>query len=134
MAAFKHPMNFEELHRPPCFGESSYTEEEQTWCKGPIEYFVSTLDVARSPLRGIPESAVPWRAGQRCAAAAAGRSGPGPAPAPAAPAPAPASVTKWAVPEPVAVAARVWKSHGRAGGSGENKDGADGGIKTQIGQ
>ena len=73
MAAFKHPMNFEELHRPPCFGESWYTEEEQIWCKGPIEYFVSTLDVAGRPLRGIPESAVPRRAGQRRAAAAAGQ-------------------------------------------------------------
>ena len=102
MAAFKHAMNVEELHRPQCFGESSYTEEEQIWCEGTIKYFVSTLDAAGRQLRGIPESAVPWRAGQRRAAAAAGRTGPGPAPAPApaVPAPAPASIAGRAVPEP----------------------------------
>ena len=119
MAAFKHPMNFEELHRPPCFGASSYTEEEQIWCKGPIEYFVPTLDVAGRPMRGIPGSAVPRRAAQLCAAAAAGRAGPAPAPAPAAPASAPASVTGLAVPEPVAVAARGRMSRARGWKRGE---------------
>ena len=37
----------------------------------------------------------------------------------------------WAVPEPVAAAARGRKSHGCASGSGENEDGADSGIATQ---
>ena len=32
MATFKHPMNFEELRRPPCVGDGTYTEEEQAWC------------------------------------------------------------------------------------------------------
>ena len=29
MSTFKHPMNFEELRRPPCVGDGAYTEEEQ---------------------------------------------------------------------------------------------------------
>ena len=129
MATFRHPMNFEELRRPPCVGDGAYTEEEQIWCKETIEYFVATLDAAGRQLRGIPES-VPRRAGQR--RAAAGRAGPGPAAAAAAPAStpasAPASVAGRAV--PVAMAARG-RSHGRAGGSGENEDDADGYIETQ---
>ena len=32
MATFKHPMNFDELRRPPCVGDGAYTEEEQAWC------------------------------------------------------------------------------------------------------
>ncbi len=27
MATFKHPMNFEELRRPPCVGDGAYTED-----------------------------------------------------------------------------------------------------------
>ena len=52
-------------------------------------------------------------------------------PVAAAAAAAAASATGRAVPEPVEVAARGRKSRGRAGGSGENKDGADGGIETK---
>ena len=54
-----------------------------------------------------------------------------PVAAAAAAAAAAASATGRAVPEPVEVAARGRKSRGRAGGSGENKDGADSGIETK---
>ena len=45
MATFKHPMNFEELRRPPCVGDGAYTEEEQTWCNETLIYLVASLDV-----------------------------------------------------------------------------------------
>jgi hypothetical protein len=41
MACFKHPMNFEELRRPPCVGASAYTDEEQKWCSATLQYLVT---------------------------------------------------------------------------------------------
>jgi hypothetical protein len=101
---FKHPMNFEELRRPPCVGEGAYTDEEQEWCTATITYLVSCLDTAGRQSRGIPESAVARRTPQRRAAAAAA--------APAAAAPA-AAAPAAAGPGPAAAAAQ-----GRGGGGG----------------
>ena len=62
MATFKHPMNFEELRLPPSVGPDAYTDEEQKWCDGTLNWLVANLDVAARQSRGIPESAVKQRA------------------------------------------------------------------------
>jgi hypothetical protein len=99
MATFKHPMNFEELRLPPSVGPDAYTDEEQKWCDGTLNWLVANLDVAGRQSRGIPESAVKQRAPRGRAAAAAGAAaarpgaaaaaapatGPGPVPGPAGP-------------------------------------------------
>ena len=46
MATFKHPMNFEELRLPPSVGPDAYTDEEQKWCDGTLNWLVANLDVA----------------------------------------------------------------------------------------
>ena len=61
MATFKHPMNFEELKRPPCVGATAYTDEEQNWCAASLQYYVDGMDAACRAARGIPESAVTRR-------------------------------------------------------------------------
>ncbi len=50
----KHPINFKELHRPPCVGDRAYTKEEQRWCNAIIDYLVTTLDVVGRQSCGIP--------------------------------------------------------------------------------
>ena len=35
-AVFKHPMNIDELRRPPCVGEGAYSDEELAWCTTPL--------------------------------------------------------------------------------------------------
>jgi hypothetical protein len=52
-ATFKHPMNFEELRRPPCVGDGAYTEEEQTWCNETLNFLVANLDIDGRQSRGI---------------------------------------------------------------------------------
>ena len=97
MDTFKHPMNFDELRRPPCVGDGAYTEEEQAWCAATIAYLVDNLDANGRQSRGIPESAVSRRTRPRNAAAsaAASKSGPTAAAGPrSGPGPAPAAVTK----------------------------------------
>ena len=91
-AAFKHPMNFEELRRPPCVGAEAYSDEEQSWCAATITFLVDSLDPAGRLSRGIPESAVSRRGSSRRAAApnagrpaAAAAAGPAAAAAAAAP-------------------------------------------------
>jgi hypothetical protein len=71
MATFKHPMNFEELKRPPCVGETAYTDEEQNWCAASLQYYVDGMDAARRATLGIPESAVTKRRSGRPAAGGA---------------------------------------------------------------
>ncbi len=71
MATFKHPINFEELKRPPCVGASAYTDEEQNWCAATLHYFVDGMDAARRAAHGIPESAVTRRRSGRPAAGGA---------------------------------------------------------------
>ena len=95
MATFKHPMNFDELRRPPCVGDGAYTEEEQAWCAATIAYLVDNLDANGRQSRGIPESAVSRRTRPRHAAAspAASNSGPIAAAGPRS-GPAPAAMSK----------------------------------------
>jgi hypothetical protein len=71
MATFKHPINLEELKRPPCVGASAYTDEEQNWCAATLQYYVDGMDAARRAARGIPESAVTRRRSGRPAAGGA---------------------------------------------------------------
>jgi hypothetical protein len=71
MASFKHPINFEELKRPPCVGASAYTDEEQNWCAATLHFYVDGMDAARRAARGIPESAVTRRRSGRPAAGGA---------------------------------------------------------------
>jgi hypothetical protein len=75
MAVFRHPMNFEELRRPPCVGEGAYDDEEQQWCAATVQFLVDSLDPAGRLSRGIPENAVSRRTGRPRAAAAAAPSG-----------------------------------------------------------
>ena len=58
MSTFKHPMNFDEMRRPPCVGDGAYTEEEQEWCNATLTYLVSAWDTAGRQSRGIPERVV----------------------------------------------------------------------------
>ncbi len=58
MATFKHPINFEELKRPPCVGASAYADKEQNWCAATLQYYVNGMDAVCRTTRGIPESAV----------------------------------------------------------------------------
>jgi hypothetical protein len=65
MTTFKHPMNYDELLRPPCVGDSAYSEGEQQWCAATIQYLVDSLDPAGSLSRGIPETAATRRSSWR---------------------------------------------------------------------
>ena len=109
MATFKHPMNFDELRRPPCVGEGAYTEEEQEWCAATITYLVDNLDANGRQSRGIPESAVSRRTRPRNAAASAAASKSGPT----------AAAGPRSGPAPAAAAAK-----GRGGGGGGGAAGA----------
>jgi hypothetical protein len=82
MTTFLHPMNYDELRRPPFVGASAYSEEEQQWCAATIQYLVDSLDTAGRLSRGIPETAVSRRTSGRArppAAAAAPAAGTAPA-------------------------------------------------------
>ena len=63
-------MNFEELRLPPSVGPDAYTDEEQKWCDGTLNWLVANLDVAGRQSRSIPESAVKQRAPRRAASGA----------------------------------------------------------------
>ena len=99
MACFKHPMNFEELRRPPCVGASAYTDEEQKWCSATLQYLVDSLDPAGRLARGIQKA-------QSSAGFAAAPPPPPPAPSPTpTPGPPPGPVCPW--PKAAVVAAVV---------------------------
>ena len=68
MTTFKHPMNYDELRRPPCVGASAYSEEEQSWCTATIQHLVDSLDTAGRQSRGIPETAATRRISGRAPA------------------------------------------------------------------
>jgi hypothetical protein len=86
-AVFKHPMNFEELRRPPCVGEDAYSDEEQAWCAATLAFLVDSLDAAGRLSRGVPETAVTRRgSSSRTGAAGPAASAAGPAASAAGPA------------------------------------------------
>jgi hypothetical protein len=65
MATFKHPINNEELKRPPCVGPSAYNDEEQDCCSATLQYYVDGMDAVQRAARGIPDSAVTTLARRR---------------------------------------------------------------------
>jgi hypothetical protein len=81
MTTFKHPMNYDELRRPPCVGASAYSEEEQSWCTATIQFLVNSLNTAGRQSRGIAETAASRRISGRVSAPRATAAAPAAAPA-----------------------------------------------------